>query len=180
MSLQILPETTMPNGGKKDFKLTGQHVLAMMLGFFGLIIAVNALFIFLALETWTGLVSDKAYVEGLSYNEKIAEGRRQAALGWTVDLGLVTLGQGGEAGRDVMVRVDVSEEAGPVPVDRVEVLFRHVIFESRDVAIEPLKTGPGRFEGRVSLPEAGQWDVRIVVEDADGQLFRRDSRVEID
>ena len=35
----------------------------MLLGFFGLIIAVNALFIFLALETWTGLVSDKAYIE---------------------------------------------------------------------------------------------------------------------
>ena len=92
----------------------------------------------------------------------------------------MTLGRGGEANREVMVRVDVSSEDGPIDADRVAVVFRHVVYESRDVTIEPLMTAPGRFEGRVTLPEAGRWDVRVLVEDDAGTTFRRDQRVEID
>jgi nitrogen fixation protein FixH len=64
-------------------KLTGTHVLLMMLAFFGVVFTVNGIFLTKAIGTYTGVVSVEPYVKGLKYNDRIAAGDRQAALGWS-------------------------------------------------------------------------------------------------
>ena len=49
-------------------ELTGRHVLYMILGFFGVVLLANVVFVYLAMDTFTGLATEGAYVKGLSYN----------------------------------------------------------------------------------------------------------------
>jgi len=68
--------------------LRGIHVLYILLGFFGTIFLVNGIFMYFALSTHSGAARANAYQSGLKYNERIAQARAQAALGWTVSLKL--------------------------------------------------------------------------------------------
>jgi nitrogen fixation protein FixH len=70
--------------------LTGRHVLAMFVGFFGVVFAVNGYMLYAALSTHAGIVANEPYRKGLAYNERIAAAERQAGLGWTgaVDVGI--------------------------------------------------------------------------------------------
>jgi nitrogen fixation protein FixH len=68
--------------------LTGRHVLAGMVLFFGTIFAVNGYMLYSALSTHTGIVSAEPYRKGLAYNERILADERQTALGWTSELAL--------------------------------------------------------------------------------------------
>ncbi|MCB1512065.1 MAG: FixH family protein, partial [Hyphomicrobiaceae bacterium] len=66
--------------------LRGIHVLAIFLGFFGVVFAVNGVFLYQALSTHTGVVSRQPYRKGLEYNSRIADAERQQKLGWRDDL----------------------------------------------------------------------------------------------
>lgn len=65
-----------------DGALSGRHVLLMLLAFFGVIFAVNAVFLFKALSTHTGVVAVEPYRKGLAYNDRIAADAQQSGLGW--------------------------------------------------------------------------------------------------
>lgn len=82
-----MPSTDVkPNNDKKSFKLTGWHFLVMMLCFFGVIIAVNTVFITRALNAFSGLVVKNSYVASQYYNDKISQAETQKKLGWQLDL----------------------------------------------------------------------------------------------
>jgi nitrogen fixation protein FixH len=67
-------------------EITGRHVLLALVGFFGVMLLANGIFLYFALSTFDGLSTPHPYQEGLHYNERIAEERRQAALGWSYRL----------------------------------------------------------------------------------------------
>lgn len=64
--------------------LTGRHVLAMLLAFFGVIIGVNFTMAWFANSTWSGLVVANGYVASQSFDKDVAKVRAQEALGWKV------------------------------------------------------------------------------------------------
>ena len=64
-------------------RVTGWHVLAVILVFFGVIITVNVIFIIQATRTFRGEDEPRSYVQGLDYNSTLAARAEQAALGWT-------------------------------------------------------------------------------------------------
>jgi nitrogen fixation protein FixH len=68
--------------------LTGRHVLIAMLGFFGVVFAVNGYFLYSALATHTGVVTVEPYRKGLAYNRRIEAAERQTGLGWTDSLAI--------------------------------------------------------------------------------------------
>ena len=67
---------------KVDRPLTGWHVLAMFLAFFGVIIAVNATMAWQAIKTFPGLEVANGYVASQSFD---AEKAAQKALQWRLD-----------------------------------------------------------------------------------------------
>lgn len=66
--------------------ITGRHVLLGLIAFFGIVFAVNGVFLYQALSTHTGVVSNEPYRKGLEYNRTIEADERQTELGWTADL----------------------------------------------------------------------------------------------
>jgi nitrogen fixation protein FixH len=71
------------NPRQSEGTLQGRHVLMGFIAFFGVIFAVNGVFLYKALSTHTGVVANEPYRKGLAYNERIAADVRQADLGWS-------------------------------------------------------------------------------------------------
>lgn len=67
---------------KGGFEITGAHVAWAMALFFGSVIAVNVVFTVLAVRSFPGEDVRRSYLQGLQYNDTLAERRIQAALGW--------------------------------------------------------------------------------------------------
>lgn len=74
-------------------QLTGRHVLFALLGFFGVMLLANGIFLYFALSTFNGLQNPNAYQEGVNYNARIEAARRQDALGWSHSLTLANSGR---------------------------------------------------------------------------------------
>lgn len=144
---------------QKSREFTGTHMLAAILGFFGVVIGVNLTMATLASTSWTGLVVENTYVASQQFNRKAEEGRAQAALGWT---GKLTIAWGD-------VRYSLSDAAGkPVPLHGVKVLFRHPAYEAADKAV-PLAPALGQEFAAQHTPKDGVWIVEI---DADAGLAK--------
>jgi nitrogen fixation protein FixH len=65
-----------------ETRLTGKHVLIILLGFFALFSTVNAIFIYFAVQSRPGEEKGANYEAGLRYNATLAEQRAQKALQW--------------------------------------------------------------------------------------------------
>ena len=95
---------------------TGWHMLAIMLAFFGTIIAVNVTMAWLANSSWSGMLSANTYVASQDFNRNATRAREWAREGFG---GVVTLGDG-----EVRYRLK-----GPADmladVDHVEAIFHH-------------------------------------------------------
>ncbi|MBP6380449.1 MAG: FixH family protein, partial [Sphingorhabdus sp.] len=63
---------------------TGYHMAAILIGFFGIVIAVNIYMAKVAVGTFGGTVVDNSYVASQNYNEWLAEADRQSKLGWSI------------------------------------------------------------------------------------------------
>ena len=61
-------------------EIKGGHVLAMLLAFFGVIIAVNMVMAYFANSTWSGLVVENGYVASQNFDENLAKAKAQEAL----------------------------------------------------------------------------------------------------
>ena len=129
-------------------RFTGRHMLALMLAFFGTVVAINVAMATLATRTFGGTVVDNSYVASQKYNDWLAEARAQRGLGWSV-----------AAERDESGHVEVRTIAGA----HVSALAQHPVGRSPDVALAFVSAGDGRYRSTAPLP-AGRWNLRLAVE----------------
>ncbi|PBB14144.1 cytochrome oxidase [Mesorhizobium loti] len=147
----------MSTNTQKTREFTGRHMLLIILGFFGVVIAVNLTMATLASKSWTGLVVENTYVASQQFNKKAEEGRAQAALGWT---GNLTIARS-------EVRYSLSDATGkPVPLHGVKILFRHPAYEAEDKSVTLALASAQEFAAR-DVPKDGVWIVEV---DADAGL----------
>ena len=152
-----------------DRQFTGRQFLAIMVGSFVLVTAVNALMIWYALSSWSGLVSDSAYAEGLGFDRVLAASRAEAALGWKGTIAY------DPAGRIVFHLVDSNGE--PLSRMGVSLVMLRPTREGFDRSAPLHETMPGQYEVGMRPPLPGVWDVRVIVA-AQGQTrFHAEQRI---
>lgn len=61
----------------KESKKSGGKVLMIIVAFFATFMIVDAYFVYKAVTTHTGTVSDNAYKQGLNFNAIIAEAKKR-------------------------------------------------------------------------------------------------------
>ena len=154
-------------------KITGRHVLFGMLAFFAVVLAANAAFIFLALDSWSGLVTDSPYQRGIAYNQTLAEAADQRALGWTGDIAFIPDSDG--KGRLEMTLRD--RRGAPLEDLHVTGQVRRPTNEGLDQDIALERRGPGLYAVELALPLRGQWDLRLTAKSRTGKRFRMDQRI---
>jgi nitrogen fixation protein FixH len=136
------------------FELKGSHVLAALLAFFAITVAVNTVFTVYAISTFSGEHVSKPYVRGLEYNTTLAARTAQATLGWKAELALSRDG----AGALVVLRI-VDRNGKPLNDLDAEVVLRRPTNAALDKTITLDPVGGGEYRATVPEIATGQWDV---------------------
>lgn len=119
---------------------------AILLAFFGVVVAVNLTMATLATRTFGGVVVENSYVASQQYNHWLAAARKQDRLGWTVEPRL-------DADRHIVVKV--SERNA-----RLSGFARHPLGREADVAL----TFDPAMRSTRPLPD-GRWALHLLVRD---------------
>lgn len=137
---------------KKPFTFTGRHMLAIMVAFFGVIIAVNFTMAYLATATWSGLVVKNTYVASQEFNGKAAAIRNMLATGIK---GEMAVGEG-----TISYRLTMPGNV-PVVADRVTAHFKRPVGDHQDFLATLTPAGDGRYVAEHAvLP--GDWIVETI------------------
>lgn len=157
------------------FRLTGRHVLAMVIGFFALIFAANIVLVWLALGSFPGTVTDSSYRASQTYNSEIAAAHAQADRGWRVAASAKRDADGHAA-----VSIEMRDHDGkPLPGLKVDAVLEHPATRTLDRPFTVAETvgASGLYGGVVEGLPAGQWELVIRATAADGRSFKSQSRV---
>lgn len=150
------------------FRIKGWHVLAGVVAFFLVVIAVDAGFLVMAYRTFPGEVSRTPYEDGTAYNKKLAQLAAQAKLGWTVAAGLNPDGE-------VLVRV--RDRAGaPVTGLAGQAKLERPATESGRITPRFAEAAPGDYLARPGRL-MGAWDLTVVLTDKAGHRFEAERRL---
>jgi nitrogen fixation protein FixH len=155
-------------------KVTGRTVLIWLGGFFFVMLVANIFFVYFALSSFPGVVTDRAYEAGQAYNRDIAASRAQSELNWNVS-GNVTRGDDGIA----RIEVSALDAAGnPLTGLSVEATLQ------RPASPEParqlvLSEGElGRYAAQAEDVAPGRWILQLDASSgSEGETFRSQNRV---
>ena len=140
----------------------GSWIPWIFVGGFGVVLVVNAIMVYVAATTWTGIAVNRAYDKGLTYNRNLEAAARQEALGWDVSLAAeATPDLAGELAGTVEVAL---RDASGAPLHRAEVVvvFERPTHEGHDFAVELTPSGAGTYTAPFAAPLPGLWDLRLV------------------
>jgi len=130
---------------------TGWHMLATMVGFFGIVIAVNVLMARDAIHTFSGEVVENSYVASQRFNHWLADARSQQAEGWSATIG---------ADPDRHLTVTVLQNGHAVPVSSVSVEADQPLDTILPTQPPMRALGAGRFQSAKPIG-TGRWQVRV-------------------
>ena len=158
-----------PEAGDDGFRLTGRHVLTILLSVLFLVIVVNGFMIWKAIGSFPGVVTDSSYRDSQRFNRAIAAAHEQEARGWKVDAQAVRSPDG-----RVVVRL-AAKDAQDRPVSGVA--FRATLQHPANRALDhvvPLSVvagAAGVFEGAAPDVSEGKWGLEVVGESEQGRVF---------
>jgi nitrogen fixation protein FixH len=140
-------------------ELTGKHVFAITAGAFGVIIAVNLVLAFQAVNTFPGLEVKNSYVASQGFNDRKAA---QEALGWQL---VPTYAEG-------RIKLAFTDRDGlPVQVADLQVLVGRTTSTVDDA--QPEFTAMGDIYAAPLDLARGKWMVKVTAVAPDGTLFEQ-------
>jgi nitrogen fixation protein FixH len=161
-------------GSAGGFRLTGKKVLAILVGFFSVIIAVNMVMAYVAVTTFSGMQTQRPYEAGLKFNHAISQARVQQEQHWKVDTHIERTKDG-----QVTLSMAVADQQGTaIVIQSVSVQLVSPVDSRNDAAFALVAEGPGRYRG-LAQAAAGQWDLVIEAKRTDDAVFRSVSRVSL-
>ena len=131
-------------------------------GVFGVVLAVNLVFMSSAITTFTGLQTEHAYEKGLAYNQVLEQAARQKALGWNVTLEVIPHDDNSDTVHAADVVATLKDKDGKgIDGMIVGAKFVRPTSEGYDSELQLMPQGEGRYVGVVKLALPGQWDVHM-------------------
>ncbi len=146
-------------------QITGRMVLFGFIAFFGVIAAVNGVFMYMAINTWPGLTTEDAYKKGLNYNATLADGERQAALGWRSSVDLTSQGR--------VVVLMHGPDGIPVGDLSVNVEFARPVGELGTESVSLREEAAGKYVGAFDVTSEGRWKAEVTANNASGETKYR-------
>ena len=150
----------------------GKLIPWLFVAFFVLILAVNGIMVWFALDSWTGLASNQAYDNGLTYNRNLEAERRQEALGWRPELRAEADAQ--LHGQAELVLADAQGQ--PLVGATVTMQLERPTSEGADIAVALTTAGSGVYHGAFALPLPGVWTAHVTIRRGDA-LFVHEQRL---
>lgn len=147
-------------------EIRGWHVLTAMIMFFAAIIAINIAFAVVAVESFPGEDVQRSYLQGLNYNQTLAERHAQARMGWRASAALERVGG------EVQLVVEMRDAAGK-PLDhlRLDAALRWPMDAHHDRALQFTPAGGGVYRASLGVLAVGQWRLRARALNEQGQAL---------
>lgn len=143
-----MPKTS-PAPSPRQF--TGRHMALVMVGFFGVVVAVNITMAISASVTWTGLVVPNSYAASQEYQMKRDALYEQKGLGWRAALSY-TPGS---------MRFTINDGAGAsVDLGNITIQFNRPVGTNEDQIVTVSRSADGRYEAPLVLA-SGVWDATV-------------------
>ena len=154
-----------------DDTASGRHIPLILLACLGVLIAVQACFVYLAVRSDPGVAAPNAYERGLAHNVVLREAADGAALGWHI----AVEHRGAEAHRGTVV-VTVRDAMGR-PLDDLVVVALAVrpTRAGLDQHLDFRANGAGRYVTDYDLPLPGLWQLDLLLT-RDGATLQRSLR----
>jgi len=134
-----------------------RHIPWLFVAGFGVVITVNAVMIWFAVSSFSGLYTVKPRERGLHFNEVVAEQQARDTLGWKV--------RASWRAADNRLEIMVRDAAGlPLAGAHVTAELVRPVEKRAPIAVAMKAVDLGLHAGTVALPARGNWDVDIVVE----------------
>lgn len=156
------------------FRVTGRIVLFSLFGFFALIFAANAILIWLAVSTNTGVAVSSSYQAGGNYQSELDAAKAQAARNWSVSADIVRSGDG--AAIDITVR---DTNGAPIGGLDLTVSLASVASEADDRLATLSEGEVGRYRGTVDTLAPGKWLLIIDAMQGEDRVYRSENRVSL-
>lgn len=136
-----------------------------MLAAMAVVVAVNARFIYLALDTFPGAATTNDFDTSNSYNQILAAAEAQARLGWQEEA----------AAPSGLPRVTLSAHGAPLKDAVLTGTAERPLGAMAPITLRFTQTAEGSFTADRALPRRGQWDLRlrIVAQGQEARVTRR-------
>jgi nitrogen fixation protein FixH len=128
----------------------GKFILFCFLGFFGFVTMVDSLFVYMALKTNTGLVTQEPYEKGLAYNEVLDRAKEQPSLRETASYQ-----------NSIFQWKVLSEQGTAIDDAQVFVKFIRPIQDGYDFSVKLTKQNDGIYRQKIDFPLPGLWVAKM-------------------
>lgn len=125
-------------------------ILICFLVFFGIIFTLDGIFVYTAITTQTGLVTDQAYEKGLNYNETLAQAKSQPILKDTVSFD-----------DNVLSWQLIDNNDKKIETANVKARIIRPIQDGHDFDIVLDNKGEGIYQTTLTLPFEGLWMAKL-------------------
>jgi nitrogen fixation protein FixH len=146
---------------------------------FVIVFAANGGLVYFAVRSAPGLVSDRAYDEGVNYNRVLARAAAEDALGWRAKVAFAAGAPVQNLTRPGTIKVTLRERGGAALSGAVVALRIERPLGPDDAMTLRLDEGqPGEYAAPLTLPQIGQWEVHVTARRA-ADAFEMTKRIEI-
>lgn len=140
---------------KPPRRITGRMVLLGFIAFFGVIAAVNGVFMYLALSTWPGLTTLDSYKKGIVYNRTLDDAAAQQRLGW--DSAVALSGDG-------ILMISMNDRYGAALSGALaSAVMTRPLGDEAALPVDLSEAQAGQYLGDFNAPMAGRWIAEITV-----------------
>jgi nitrogen fixation protein FixH len=123
------------------------------------VVAVNAVMVYCAVSSWSGVATTHAFERGIAYNRLLAAAAGEAALGWQADVDYRA-----DTDRPAALTITLHDAEGrPLNGAALSVEVLRPLEAQAPISIAMRDAGGGRYAGALDDLRAGQWDVRMTV-----------------
>lgn len=133
-------------------RFNGWHMTAILVAFFGVVVAVNMVMATFATRSFGGTVVDNSYVASQNFNAWLEAAREQRDLQWSETV----------ARAEDRVAITIDTPQGPLSGAVVTGIAAHPVGRAEEVALSFADTGGGVYRSNETLG-AGRWLVRVEI-----------------
>lgn len=152
--------------------LSGRFVLLCLIAFFGVIFAVNATMMTIAIRTMPGLDVKNGYVASQAMNGEISTMRQQIERNWTADVAAEM--RNGTSSVDFRL---MEKDRTPVTGLDISVRLAHPAITRSDRTAVMEEIGPGHYRAEWPDVSAGAWTVVIEASRGGERVYATRNRV---
>ena len=156
------------------FRLTGRMVLLILVSFFAVVVSVNLFMAYVAVNTFSGMQTQRPYESGLNFNRDIKSAQVQQEEHWQVSSHHERLVDG-----RVALSLSLRDAQGqPLEGVKSKVTLVSPVNAANDVTFDLVAKGAGDLSGTAKA-DAGQWDLVIEITKEGKEVFRSVSRISL-